>query len=448
MATTTAGSLQGDVRAYLAREILPLAQKDLVIHSFGQKFKLEKGHGTAMNFTRYNRLALPYGPLSEAVAAVSQGLTIQQVTGTAQQWGGAATITDVAELTVFHNPFQQAKKLVALQVAETLERNDFLTLLGLTQKNFVNSRGSRASLVAGDVLDPFTIMRTYAALDDIKAPKFNGPTGPHVKADLKDGQPRASANPRSVPHYVAVSRVFPLQDLRQNPTVSNAWSYSDINKLYNAEVGEWSSMRFCASNMVPSFVGVAQVNGSASASGGSLTTGSYFIQVTGVDTQNQYESRIYQVSSSISVTGPSGSITLTTPNLAGFTFNVYIGTTSSPSNLGLSSSGPTTGPFTGQAIQLASNTSITITAVGLGQVPPAAPATGVTVYPVFVFGEDAWGVTELQDVDYNYLNSADKSDPQNQLRIVTWKLFNGAMILNSQFAAIIECASAFSPTFG
>jgi hypothetical protein len=201
--------------------------------------------------------------------------------------------------------------------------------------------------------------------------------------------------------------------------------------------------------MVPSWTGVAAVNGSA-ASSGMLATNTYYIQVTGADTQNNYESRIYQVSSSISVTGPNGSITLTTPNISGFTFNVYVGTTSSPSNLGMSVSGPSSGAMAGQAVQLPPNTAITITATGLAQTPPAAPATGVTVYPVYIFGEDAFGVIELEGggVDWSYLNQAEKADPNNQLRIVAWKTWQGAMILNSQFCAKIECASAFGPTFG
>jgi N4-gp56 family major capsid protein len=401
-----------------------------------------------MTFTRYNRLALPFAPLSEGVPSVAQGLTIQQVTGVAQQWGGQVTITDVAQDTLFHNPFEKAKNLSAMQLAETLDRNDFLTLMGATQVNYVNTRGSRAALVAGDVLDPYTITRTMGALIDIKAPQFNGPPAsqPNPRRNIREGQPRAGANPRSTPHYAAVSRIFPLNDLRQNPTISNAWSYSDINKLYNAEVGEWGGMRFCESNMVPNFVGVAQVNGTPGT--GTLATNTYFIQLTGVDTTNQYEQRIYQVSAWVSVI--AGGVTFTTPNIAGFTFNAYIGLTASPANLGLSTAGPTSGPMTGQAVQLPANTSVTITAIGLPQVPPAAPATGVTVYPIFVFGEDAFGVIELEGhgVDWSYLDKAEKADPQNQLRIVAWKTWAGAMILNSQFLARIECASAFGPAFG
>lgn len=453
MATTTAGSLQADVRAYLGREVLPIAQKVLVIHQFGQKYKLERGHGTMMTFTRYNRLPLPFAPLAEGVPAPAQALTIQQVTGTAQQWGGQVTITDVAELTIFHNPFQMAKKLLAYQVAETMDRNDFLICMGGTQVNYVTKRGSRAALVAGDVLDPFTVMRTYASLDDIKAPFFNGPSSSQaqIKRDIKEGQPRASADPRGQPHLVAVTRGFPIQDLRQNATVSNAWSYSDINRLYNAEVGQWSSIRFCSSNMVPSFTGVANTGiNPTPGTAGSLATGSYFVQLTGSDTQNQYESNIYQVSTSQSVTGPTGSITITTPNIAGFTFNAYIGTTASPSNLALSVLGPATGPMAGQAVQLPPNATVVLTGTGLMQVPPAAPATGVTVYPVFVFGEDAFGCIEMEggNIDYFWLSGAEKVDPQNQLRIASYKFWQGAMILNNQFMCRIECASAFGPAFG
>ena len=177
------------------------------------------------------------------------------------------------------------------------------------------------------------------------------------------------------------------------------------------------------------------------------------LQKYGVPTRVYFDNgavyRSHHVAHIVACLGIDG-ITFTTPNIAGFTFNAYVGSTTSPTNLGLSTSGPTSGPMTGQAVQLPANTSITITAVGLAQVPPAAPATGVTVYPVFVFGEDAFGVIELEGegVEWSYLDKAEKADPQNQLRMVAWKTWTGAMILNSQFLARIECASAFSPAFG
>src|SRR5215472_754332 len=142
--------------------------------------------------------------------------------------------------------------------------------------------------------------------------------------------------------------------------------------------------------MVALWTGFAAMQGTAVATGGSLATNAnYQLIVTGQDTQNQFESYVAQVSNTISVTGPNGSITLTTPNVAGYTFSVYLGTSSTPTNLAACALGPTVGPLAGQATQLPANTLVTLTAIGVAQVPPAAPTTGITVYRTFVFGQQA-----------------------------------------------------------
>ena len=146
----------------------------------------------------------------------------------------------------------------------------------------------------------------------------------------------------------------------------------------------------------------------------------------------------------------TGSITVTTPATAGFTYNIYISAAggSTFANLGATTSGPTVGPMAGQAVQLPPSTTVIITAAGVAQVPPAAPATGVTVYPTFVFGKGSYGIVELDAVKFTYLKTADKSDPLNQLRVVGFKFFEGMLISNNQFFMRIESTSAFSSTFG
>jgi hypothetical protein len=172
--------------------------------------------------------------------------------------------------------------------------------------------------------------------------------------------------------------------------------------------------------------------------------------VTASDTQNQYESQIYQITTGVVVTGPSGSISVTLPVLAGFTFNIYVSAAGSttPVNLGLTASGPTSGPLQGTAVQLTGGSTVIITGLGPFQVPPAAPATGQTVFPMFLFGRGAYGQVMLDDVKFTYLKDADKSDPINQLRVVGWKCFYGTLIQNVQFAMRIEGTSAFNSTFG
>src|SRR6201992_888679 len=326
MAVNVASSFAADIESYIADKTLPLARRQLVAYQFGDPLRLPKGRGTTYTATRYLRVPLPYAPLSEGFPPIGETMSIQQVSATAQQWGDKITITDVAELTIKHPLFVKATELVALQIAETLERNTFNTLNSGTQVNYVNSRGSRAALTTGDVLNPHEINRAYGALFTLGAPRYMGDEMTDTKLEADDGGAKASDSPRRMPHYVSIMHPLVAQDMRENSTVATAWSYSDINRIYNYEIGEWGGIRFTQSNMVPTWTGVAAIQGTAGTAGSLATSANYFIKVTASHTQNQYESQIYQVSNAISVTGPNGSIAVTLPTLAGYTFNVYVGT--------------------------------------------------------------------------------------------------------------------------
>jgi len=375
-------------------------------------------------------------------------MNLETINGTVQQWGALGTVTDFAEMTVFHPPFKNLIKMLALQTAETLERNTFNTLNSGTQVQYAGTGNTaRFDLASTDVMTGAELIKATGILRTLGAPMYDGDEETNIEKDAAKGGANASKSPRMTEHFVAINHPSVTSDLRSDTTISTAWSYSDINRLYNHEVGEWNSVRFCESNMVPSFTGVAAVAGAAADTTGALATDTYYLIVTGSDDQNQYESRIYQVDGGTAVTGPNGSINLTLPATAGFTYSVYIGTTTSPVNLALSASGPTSGPYQGQATQLAAGASVVLTGVGLAQVPPAPVATAVTVYPTYILGRGAYGQVELSGIKHTVLNEADKSDPLNQLLTAGWKVFYGSIILNNTFMARIESGSAFPVSF-
>lgn len=446
MAINTSANFAADAGKYIQKKTLELTQKTIVLSQFAQKVPLPKGNGTTYNAFRYERVPLPYTTLSEGVAPSGQTMTITQVTGAVAQWGDLIRITDVAELTTYHDVFRMAIERATYAVAETIERNTFNAINGGTQVNYVGAVGARSALATGSVMTPHELNRAISALATLGAQQYRS----SGMADMKTTM-AASAKGVSVaeqPHYVAVIHPNVESDLRENSTVVTAWSYSDIAKLYNSEIGQWSQIRFTRSNMVPSWTGQAAVSGTAGTAG-NLATGTYYIQVTGSDTNNGYESQIHQVSAGISVTGPTGSVAVTVPSTPGFTYSVYIGTSATTiGNLATSASGPTTGPLAGQATQLAPGANVVLTGVGVAQVPPAAPATGVTVYPTYIFGKDAFAQIELDSLKMAYLDKADKSDPNNQTRVVSWKVFYGTMIMNNKFFMRIEGSSAFTGTFG
>ena len=261
MATNQAAAFAADIEGFIADKTLPLARKQLVVFQFGEPITLPKGRGTSYTATRFNRLPLPYAPLSEGVPPIGQSMTIAQISATAVQWGDKVTITDVAEMTIKHPLFAKATELLGLQIAETLERNTFNNLLGGTQVNFVNSRGARGALQAGDVLNPHEITRAASILQTLGAPRFMGDEETDTKLAVEAGGAKASDNPRRMPHYCAVMHTLTVGDMRENNQVNQAWTYSDLNRLYNFELGEWAGIRFCFSNLVPTFTGFAQISG-------------------------------------------------------------------------------------------------------------------------------------------------------------------------------------------
>lgn len=443
--TNASSSFSSDVEAHIQDTVEPLARRQLVAYQFGKPLTLDPHSGTTYTASRYARLPLPFAALSEGVASAGQSMSLAQVTATAQQWGDSVTVTDVANLTIKHPLFQQACQLVSLQMPETLERNTFNTLIAGAQVNYANGRANRAALVATDIMTPHEAQKVYASMVDYGVPQFLGDEREDMMIDA-GAYKNPSKSPASMPHYVALISPFPASDMRENAQINTAWSQSDLNRLYNNELGAYGGFRWCQTNMVPYWTGVALVQGTTSETGGTLPSeAAYYIQVTASPAATSVERNIYQVSLTCgAVVSETGSISLTLPTLANYVFNVYVGTTTSPTNLGLCASGPTSGPMTGQATQLASGATVIITGVGTAQTPPAAPATGVTVFPTIFIGNHSYGQVLLENPEFHYLTGADKSDIHNQTRVVSWKVFYGSIILNQAFLVRTESGSAFA----
>jgi len=430
----------------IAAKALEETQRFLVLYQFADQKEIPQGRGVQWEAIRWQYMPLPHFPTAEGVPPDANSLNFAMVTGTPIQWAGRWVATDVATVTTQQDLMKMASKQLGMQLAQLKERNGFVNLMSGTQVNYANSVGSRAALAATDVLNPTDVNRTYANLYNLGAPLWNGQTGETVQRSIDYTARQSEKTIKGVEHYVAIGSIFPLEDLRNNPTVVNAWSRSDVDRLYINQMGYWGGITFCVTNLAPTFTGIAQVNGSNAS--GNLTTGTYTIQVTGWDNQNFYESQIYQLSTDVSVT--TGGISLTTPSTPGFTYAVYVGVGSGalPTNLGLTTSGPVTGSFQGQAIEIPPSTSVTITGLGAAMIPPAAPATGVTVYPVFIFGRDAFACLKLKNVEWLRPTGPDKADQLDQLRVIGYKFMEGWTILDQRKMARIECSASNTGAFG
>jgi N4-gp56 family major capsid protein len=435
----------GITTRFIAREAMEQTQRYLVLYQFSDKKTIPHGRGVQWEAFRWNYMNLPRFPTAEGVPPNPNSLDFTQVTGTAVQWAGRWVGTDVATITTQQDLMRAAGKQLGMQLAQLKERNGFVNMNAGTQINYANAVGSRASLAATDILNPTDVNRTYANLSNLGAQKWNGQTGETVERSIDYTARNSEKTIKGVEHYVAVASIFPLEDLRNNPTVVNAWSRSDVDRLYINQMGYWGGITFCETNMAPNWLGTDAPTGVNAV--GNLTTGTYTIVVTGWDDSKFYESRISQLSADISVT--TGGIQVTVPSTTGFTYAVYVGVGSGalPSQLGLTTSGPTGGSFAGQAIEIPPGTVVTITGLGAQMIPPAAPTSGVTVYPVYIFGREAFACLKLEGVQWLRPSGADKADQLDQLRVIGYKFMEGWTILDQRKMARIECSASNTGAF-
>jgi len=404
----TSTTLSADIREFLAKDLLRLAQKHLRFENFADKLEFEKGSGKVWRAVRYERLALPTTPLAEGVTPDGSSMSISQVTGVAEQWGQYVTLTDVAELTLYHPVLRIAQERLAMAYAETRDREIQRVLQAVANVFYPGSITSRSGIGASDVISTNTIKKAVAFLrnkgaEPIDGEYYGGVVDPSVEMDI-----------------VGDSAFLP------------AAQYSNIKALFAGEIGMWMGVRWVRSNFVQKYIGIAAVSATGATSGGNLADGTYYVSLVGRNILTGFEELISQ-DKSITISGSNGAgkITATMPSDTNYIYDVYVGTSSSSKRL--VSSGNTAG------------SNVAITALNPnGDLAPVAPASGVTVHNVFIIGKGAYGITDLSAVErYITPAQASDSDPLAQRRKTGWKAFFKTIILNQDFIAKIECASAY-----
>ncbi len=107
------------------------------------------------------------------------------------------------------------------------------------------------------------------------------------------------------------------------------------------------------------------IQGSGSTSGGSLSAGTYYVQVTATDNNTSTRQVVYSVSAPITIGSTSaGSIAVVLPDEP-YSFSVYMGTTITPDHYAATGAGDVSGVH--------GNQTITVTVTGSTATPPAVP---------------------------------------------------------------------------
>jgi N4-gp56 family major capsid protein len=232
---TTFSVLSNDApNVLIARKMYELAEKKLQLGQFATKFQLDQRMGKSLRIVRYKRLNLPQAVLSEGTPPDAVALATENVDVTVEQWGIVVLLTDVAEITTKHPALNIAQERTSLAMAEVLEREMAVTLLGGTNVFFGSGAANRGALdgtkklITSDVLAVLANLRSNGA-GDWEGALFGGVMPPQVEADL-------------------------LTDT----TFVNANSYAgNLRPFEFGEIGVWQGVRWVRGQFLPIYKGVA-----------------------------------------------------------------------------------------------------------------------------------------------------------------------------------------------
>jgi N4-gp56 family major capsid protein len=428
----TSATLTADLVPVLIKEkMLALSEKDLVFYELADKENLPEGNGKTIQFVRYERLSLPSAPAVEGVTPVEQPLTTSTVQAVVDQWIAVVVLTDVAQLTVKHPVLKVAQDRLGHQHDETVDREVQKTLMGSSNVVFGGVAASRSALGAGDVMTTDIIRKVLATLRSLGAMPF---------MEAK---------------YVGVVDPFVEMDLTKDGTFVQAASYSNLKALLVGEIGDWMGVRWKRSNFIPiiavlagaNFDGSAQDVGAPQAGETNFAAGTTVLAtVTQLDPATGFETFI---SASTAITN-AGTFSARVRILAAAptgTFNIYVSLEGGAIATQQVQVAHVTGAIDTRTFIKAGvpNGANRFVVTATGAVAPPSPPAAINVHVSYVFGKEAFGVTELAGLQtFLTPSTPSDSDPAVQRRKASWKQIFKAVIKNVDYYRRIETASNFS----
>ena len=414
--------LSEEMRTYYADYLIDNAEPKLIHDQFAQKLPIPAHGGKTVQFRKYDPLPKLTDTLVEGVTPNGQSLNMSVVDATVHQYGGYVELSDLLLLTAVDNNLVMVTKLLGSQAGRTLDTITREVLCGGTNVQYACGEVSARHLLVGGkeegnhYLSVDAIKRAVRFLKNQNAEKINGA-------------------------YACIIHPDCAYDLMNDLNWKYPYQYAAGTALYEGEIGMLEGVRFVESPEAKVFTnpeilpGVQRIY---------LERGAY--KEDGDIIMTHGETTAYV----LDLTDGNGAVT---PDIVGRTIMLYdnsYGVTKSCKVVGCAHVNGSNYVCVDERLHNGFDDSNAPWDIEEGDYVcfAEAGAEGRPVYATLLFGENAYGTTEIVGGGLEHivkqLGSAGTADPLNQRATVGWKATKAAVRLVEPFMIRIETASSFN----
>ena len=235
-----ANTLSPELKTFYDTELLHNTRVELYYAQFGKKQPLPANHGKTVEWRKWNTFAKAQ-QLQEGVIPNGQKFGVSAKTGTINQYGTYAAVSDRLEMRAYDDVILGATEEMGASAAETQETLIRDALLTNTNVLYCDN----VSLADGTVASTPTAPNEMEASDTQMSMLTPNMVAKAVTKLKKDRVPTIGGK------YYAVIHPSVAYDLRKSDAWMEAHKYAAPGEIFNGEIGELHGCRFIEDVFAP-----------------------------------------------------------------------------------------------------------------------------------------------------------------------------------------------------
>ena len=236
----TTNTMDGELKTFYDTELLENARVELFYAQFAKKQTLPKRHGKTVEWRKWNTFAKAT-KLQEGVIPTGQKFGMSSKTGSIDQYGTFAAVTDTLELRAYDDVILGATEEMGASAAETQETLIRDALLVNTNVLYCDN----ITLADGKVASTPTACNAMEATTTTMSAFTPDMVAKAVTIMKKNRVPTINGK------YYCVIHPSVAYDLRKSNDWIEAHKYAKPDEIYNGEIGEIHGCRFIENVFAP-----------------------------------------------------------------------------------------------------------------------------------------------------------------------------------------------------